>query len=458
MVIIGSGPAGLSAAVTAAKAGADVIIIGEDPRTGGQIFRQPVPPLKFRTSLVDVPDKKIFLTLHRELDETGVEFLSETVGWGLSNHNTLIVNRETGSRIQAKYILIAEGAYEAPVAFPGWTLPGVSALGGVQNLLKSQGVVPAGKVVIAGTGPLLFYTAAQLLKNGVRVAAVVEASPFSKWFQWSVRLLRAPGVLIDGMKYYRILLRHKVPVYYRSVVSRACGTDRLEEIVISRADKNWTPEPGKDMTLAADYLCQNFGFIPSTQFTHLAGCEHVYDPDYRGWMPKVDRNMETTQEGLFAAGDGTEIGGVKTAVLEGRAAGLAIGSRLGYLDSEEADARLKQVKRALRRRSWYTRFLRDIYAFRPGLNGLLDEDTLVCRCEEVTYQSLKEAFRSQPQDLARLRIIFRVGMGRCQGRFCYPILLGLLAAERNPEGMAAFDYRARPPLKPLPIKDLAGLK
>lgn len=458
IIIIGSGPAGLSAAVTAAKSGAGVTIIGEDPRIGGQIFRQPVPPLKFRTSLVDVQDKKLFHKLNQELDETGVEFLSETAGWGLSSHNTLIINRKAGSRLQAKFILIAEGAYEAPVAFPGWTLPGVTALGGVQNLLKSQGVVPSGKVVIAGTGPLLFYTAAQLVKNGVKVAAVVEASPFSKWFQWSLRLLRAPRVLLDGMKYYWVLLRHKIPVYYSSVVSRASGTDRLQEIVISRLDKKWAPVHEKEMTLQSDYLCLNFGFIPSTQFTHLAGCEHVYDPDYRGWMPKVDQNMETTQEGIFTAGDGTEIGGVKTAVLEGEAAGLTMAARLGYLDSEEAKTRLKKVQRAIRRRRWYSRFLRDIYAFRPGLYKLLKENTLICRCEEVTYGSIQEAFQTQPQDLARIRILSRLGMGRCQGRFCYPTLLGLLAANSKPEEMAAFDYRSRPPLKPIPIKDIVGLQ
>lgn len=458
IVIIGSGPAGLSAAVTAADTGAGVTIIGEDPRVGGQIFRQPVPPLKFRTSLVDVQDKKLFHELLQRLDENKVEFLSETVGWGFSENKTLIIDQKSNSRIQAKFLLIAEGAYEAPAAFPGWTLPGVTTLGGIQNLLKSQGVVPGGKTVIAGTGPLLFYTAAQLVKNGVHVAAVVEASPFSNWVRWSFRLLRTPGVLKDGMKYYLLLQRHKIPVYYRSVVSRASGENRLEEIVISRVDKDWSSAQGQERTLAADYLCQNFGFIPSTQLTHLAGCEHIYDPDYRGWVPRVNAGMETTQEGIFAAGDGTEIGGVKTAVLEGEAAGLSMAARLGYLKPPEAEARINIVKRSLRRRRWYTKFLRDIYAFRPGLNSLLDDETLVCRCEEVKYRSIKEAFRTQPQDLARIRVLSRLGMGRCQGRFCYPTLLGLLAAERKPEEMAAFDYRARPPIKPLPIKDIAGLQ
>jgi NADPH-dependent 2,4-dienoyl-CoA reductase/sulfur reductase-like enzyme len=457
-VIIGTGPAGLSAAATAAKAGAEVTIIGEDPRIGGQIFRQPVPPLEFRVPLVDVPDKNIFNELHQKLDETNVEFLSKTTAWGLSDYKTLIVNRKNNSRIKAKFFLIAEGAYEAPVPFPGWTLPGVTTLGGIQNLLKSQGVVPSGKVVIAGTGPLLFYTASQLVKNGVQVVAVLDASRFSKWFQWSFRLLRAPGVLMSGMNYYRILIKHKIPVYYSSIVSRALGEDRLREIEISRADRNWSPVPGHEIILSADYLCLNFGFIPSTQFTHLAGCKHYYDPDLRGWIPLVDSGFETSQEGIFVAGDGNGIGGVKTAVLEGESVGLQIAARLGYLESAEAEARIKRVDRALRYRRWYSKFLREIYRFHPGLNDLLKNETLVCRCEEVTYKSLNEVLQTKPQDLAQIRILSRLGMGRCQGRFCYPTLLGLLAEDRKPAEMAFFDYRARPPLRQLPIEELINLK
>jgi len=165
-VVIGSGPAALGAAATASSLGVETTLIGEDAQIGGQIFRQMVPPLKVQEPLAEFQNQKLFRNLKREISTSKVQCLNKTLVWNIFDDRIIATDDPRDPLIQAKKILIAEGAYEAPVAFPGWTLPGVMTLGGVQILLKSQGVIPKGRVLIAGTGPLLYLTASQLLKNG----------------------------------------------------------------------------------------------------------------------------------------------------------------------------------------------------------------------------------------------------------------------------------------------------
>lgn len=453
-VIIGTGPAGISAAVTAAKFGVDVTLIGEDPRMGGQIFRQIIPPLYSQTHYVETQNEKIFKRLSEEMEKVHLQFLPKTLVWGIFDDKVLATDNKEHSLIKAKKLLISEGAYEAPVAFPGWTLPGVITLGGTQILLKSQGVIPQGKTLVAGTGPLLYYTASQLVKNGADIVGVLEASSLFKWMYWTLRLLRAPDLLWKGIQYIASLKQHRIPIYYNHVVIKAEGKESLEKVIFAKDNDHWEPQEGTERTLDVDTLCLNFGFIPSTIFTHMAGCEHECDPTLRGWIPTVNDKLETSKEGIFVAGDCNGIGGVKKAFVEGQIAGTEIAWQLGQISTSEAHSFLSRLQKKDTRLNWYQKFLKDIYAFRPGLTKLLTPETFICRCEEVDFKTITNILENGVRSLDQIKRLTRVGMGRCQGRFCFPTLLGILSKYYSQKEFNQLDFSARPPAKPLPLKEI----
>ncbi len=457
LVVIGDGPAGLSAAVAAARRGVEVTVIGENPKYGGQIFRQLTPPLKTQGHIMELQDNRILDDLQEDLSRVNIQFLNKTLVWGIFDDNVISTDRGDGSLIKAKKIVIAEGAYEAPIAFPGWTLPGVMTLGGLQILLKSQGIIPEGKIVIAGTGPLLLYTASQLVEKGANVEAVLEASSLNQWMTWSAKLWRAPGILGKGIKYLNILRKHRVPIHYSALPLEARGSEGLEEVVFSKVNELWHPLYGTEKRIPADLLCLNFGFIPSTQFSHIAGCEHICDIQLRGWIPKFDSCYETSVNGIYVAGDCTGIGGVKKAILEGELVGNEVARHLGRLPSAEADERLATLKTRLKKLRWYKVFLKNIYAFRPGLLDLLSDKTIICRCEEIPFVTISRLIENKSHRLEQIKLLSRTGMGRCQGRFCYPILLGILSKVLSEDEARGQDFTGRIPTKPLPLKSLFDL-
>lgn len=452
-VIIGTGPAGISAAVTAAKLGVEVTIIGEDPRIGGQIFRQIIPPLRPQMPYINTQNEKLFEYLNEELGKVHLRFLSKTTVWGIFSDRVVATDNKAHSLIKAKRLLIAEGAYEVPVAFPGWQLPGVITLGGTQILLKSQGVIPKGKILIAGTGPFLYFTASQLVKNGANVIGVIEASSFRQWIKWAFRLSRDPDLLWNGIHYIALLRKHHVPIYYNHIVVKAEGNESLEKVMFARVDDYWEPKAGTEKTVDVDTLCLNFGFVPSTIFSHMAGCDHECDPLLRGWIPRVNSQFETSIEGIFVAGDCTGIGGVKNAVLEGEIVATEIASQLGHISKSKANKSLLRLQKAISRRQWYQKFLRNIYAFRPGLIKLLTPDTVICRCEEVDLKTIINIIEKGTVNLDQIKRLSRVGMGRCQGRFCYPTLLVILQGYFSSPKLIKEDFSARPPAKPIPLKE-----
>jgi NADPH-dependent 2,4-dienoyl-CoA reductase/sulfur reductase-like enzyme len=457
LVVIGDGPAGLRAAVAAAQRGVEVTVIGENPLHGGQIFRPITPPLQASGHIMEIMDQRILEDLQKDLSKASIHFLNKSIVWGIFDDKVIAVDKNQSSLIKAKKMVIAEGAYETPVAFPGWTLPGVMTLGGLQILLKSQGLIPDGKVIIAGTGPLLLYTASQLVEKGANVMAVLEASSLSQWMKWGIRLWRMPGIMAKGFEYLNILRKHRVPVHYSTVPRKAKGSESLNEIVFSRVDKNWRPIPGTESRMAADVLCLNFGFTPSTQISHIAGCEHVCDIQLRGWLPKYNSHYETSIDGIYVAGDCTGIGGVKQAVLEGELVGNEVARQLGHIPAGEADERLAELTKKIEGYRWYQSFLRNIYAFRPGLLDLLTNETIVCRCEEITYESIVRLIQNGADRLEQIKLLSRTGMGRCQGRFCYPTLLGIFSEAVSADKACSQDFTSRVPAKPLPLETLFDL-
>ena len=208
-------------------------------------------------------------------------------------NNDLMVVGDGGhiSTVTFRKLLIATGAYDRPVAFPGWTLPGVISAGAAQTLVKTQRVLPGSKIIFAGSGPVALAFPAQLAKLGANIVSVLEAGPpptlmnVAKLFSASVGNW---DLIVDAMKYRSILVRKRIPVRYRSIIVEAHGTSRVEAVTIARVDRNWRIKQGTQQRIEVDTLCLGYGFLPSNELLRLVGCEFEYEESKGGYVVKTD--------------------------------------------------------------------------------------------------------------------------------------------------------------------------
>ncbi|MBF8285218.1 MAG: FAD-dependent oxidoreductase [Anaerolineales bacterium] len=444
IAIVGAGPAGVSAAVAAAHAGAKVALVDEGARTGGQFFRQPISSTNGATPELLRHHFQRGRKLLDQLSHPNIQLYPETVVWNITAKRQLdLYHANRPLTLQAQRVILATGATERVAAFPGWTLPGVMTVGAAQSLLKSQGLIPGGRVVLAGSGPLLLAVARQLVDAGAQVVGVYEATHWWRWLRHAIHFQDHRDRLREGLGHWWRLRTAGVPFEFCSAVTRAAGRGegQVSRVEVSCVDHAWRPRPGMRKTVAADTVCVSFGFIP-------AGCAHQFDPHIGAFITVTNEELETSVSGIYAAGEVRGIGGAEAALAEGRLAGLAAARSLGceVKDSELAEARAEQTKHRA-----FAAVLAELFAVKPGLAQFAADDTIVCRCENVTAGELREAGRGGALDLNSLKAWNRCGMGMCQGRTCAPIAAQIVAAEAgtNPESVGMFT--ARPPVKPVPL-------
>jgi NADPH-dependent 2,4-dienoyl-CoA reductase/sulfur reductase-like enzyme len=460
LVIVGSGPAGMAAAVEAARASLTVHIYDENASPGGQIYRQAPPPMRSEGTASVGREAERGKRLRAEFEAAGDRIVlhqGATV-WGVFSERTLVV-WEGGRSVEVRpeVLVLATGAYDRPVPLPGWTLPGVYTAGASQLLVKTQGLRPGKRALVAGTGPLLPVVAGQLAQVGVQVLAVLEAASLRgawralprAWGQWAL--------LGDAWRYWRGLRSAAIPYRRSRTVARILGTGAVEAAVTVALDEAWRPVPGTEQIVDVDVVCLGFGFVPSTQLSQLLDCEHRYTAELGGWVPVVSAAMETTMPGVFAVGDGAGIGGALAAALQGRIAGIAAAARLGALSPPEAAARMQPHQVSLGRLRRLREVLDGLTCVRDGLTDLITPETIVCRCEEVTAAELGEAMAEGMADLAHVKRMTRAGMGYCQGRMCGPALAGLLARRTGVSPETIGPLSIRPPVKPVPLEVMATL-
>ena len=329
MLIIGSGPAGLSAAIEAAKAGVSPLIVDANPKVGGQLFKQ---IHKFfgssmhRAGTRGMNIGKIFL---QQCNELGVEIWQDCLAMGYYEGNVVAVDRrmEDGTHklfeIKAETIVIATGASENAVRFPGWTLPGVMGAGAAQTMINYNRVLPGKKVLMIGSGNVGLIVSYQLMQAGAEIVGIVEALP------------KINGYAVHAAK----LAREGVPLYTGYTVVQALADDeRVSRAIIGKVNPDWSIVPGSEIALDVDTICMGAGMKPRSGFAHMAGCAFTFDRFLGGRAPVHNEKMETTVSGIYVAGDSTGIEEANTAIEEGKIAGTAIAERLGYLDPKDADA------------------------------------------------------------------------------------------------------------------------
>ena len=459
MVILGAGPGGLAAAVEASCSGVSVTILDENPKPGGQIFRQFHDGFQVTSPGMLGHDygrgQKLLSEFAAVRDR--VELLDNAMVWALSEGNELAFYRGDASySVRYKKMVIAAGAYDRPVPFPGWTLPGVFTAGGAQSLVKTQRVLPGENFLLAGTGPLQLALANQITDAGGHVVAIAEAGRIENRFGLLSGALGQWQLIGDAIHYLYGVRKAGIPLWRNHIIVEARGHGQVEEAVVAEVDRNWRPKSGTYRTLKVDTLCVGYGFIPSVELTRLAECEHRYEPLLGGWVPVRNGTMETTVSDVYAVGDCTGIAGSLVAIEEGRIAGLAAAQRLGHLAPIDARDRMAPSRERLAGLQRLRKVLDRISVPRAGLYELAKEDTIVCRCEEITLGDVKAALADGATDMKEVKRMTRMGMGNCQGRMCGPAMQEIIARERGLSPDRIGHLNPRPPVRPIPLGVLAG--
>ncbi|RPI85767.1 MAG: FAD-dependent oxidoreductase [Chloroflexi bacterium] len=463
LVVIGAGPAGMEAAITAAENGVKTAIIDSNPGAGGQYYK-PLPGA-FQVSKKGQTERNgEFLT--RILEGLPVTRIYDTLTWGIFKEEdrdgwlVTLYGPAAPKQIHARTLVLANGAYDSPVAFPGWTLPGVITCGASLILVKNQRTAPGKRVLITGTGPLLLSAAAHLIDAGVEVAAVCEASHlFPRALRYGFTMLGHLPRLFEGAGYTRALLRGRTPYKTGWSIVEARGKEQVESAVIGKVDKDGYPVPGTEQVLEnIDTVICGYGLTPNTGLARMIGCKMEYRQEKGGWVPVRDQTMQTSLQGVYAAGDGAGIAGAENARLEGRVAGAAAALQLDYITEKRAGEIYGQIKRELMNQRRFGELLGDLFTAKPGLISLAKDDTIICRCEEITLGEIKTAIAEGARTIGEVKMVTRVGMGNCQGRICERLVAGAIVqalAQEKATFESAGAYSIRPPLHPLPVGFLA---
>ena len=329
MIVIGAGPAGLSAAIEAAKKGLKPIVFDENAKPGGQLFKQIHKFFGSKEHLAGVRGYEIGRQLLEELEQSNAEVMLSSTAYGIFRDNTIgVVQNKTHYAIQAEKIILAAGGKENYMDFPGSTLPGVMGAGAAQTMINVNRVLPGKHIVMLGSGNVGLIVSYQLMQAGANVEALVEAAPAIGGYGVHAGKIRRAGV--------PILTSHTIKEVY--------GNGKVEGVIIAEVDEKFQPIPGTERAIAADTVCLAVGLNPMTELAHMAGCEFTFIPALGGHVPMHDDNMATTAPGIYVAGDITGVEEASSAMEEGKLAGIASAAALGYLDKDKAEQLKNEVQ------------------------------------------------------------------------------------------------------------------
>ncbi|MFG1816146.1 FAD-dependent oxidoreductase [Kribbella sp. NPDC049174] len=449
VVVVGAGPAGIAAALAAGDAGATVLLIDSARAVGGQFNRQAPEefnlrrPQRFQHGWKAFVGKRDRLAAHERITH-----LAETSVWAFEQGNRLWVQRGPADgvgrevfAVDATAVVLATGAYDRVLPFPGWDLPGVYSAGAAQALAKGQRVAVGKRVLVAGTGPFLLPVAESLVGVGAKVVGLLEANSLKTVRKgWATDPLVASGKIREGLGYGALLARHRISLKHGWTVIAAHGDENVEAVTVARLDETWRPIKGSERRVEVDAVCLGFGFTAQLELAVSARCELTIGPD-GGPAVVVDANQQTTTPGVFAAGELTGIGGADLAAAEGRAAGAAAAGQA--LTSRERET----VKKGRR----FAAALAKAYPVRDGWRSWSGPETVVCRCEEVTRGDIEGAVVERGvADGRALKLTSRAGLGLCQGRVCARTVADLAEQNDVPE-----PSMKRPIAVPIRLRDLA---
>ncbi|HJT41731.1 MAG TPA: FAD/NAD(P)-binding oxidoreductase [Sphingobium sp.] len=446
IIVVGAGPAGVRAAEALVKAGLRPIVIDEARRDGGQIYRH--QPDNFTR-----PYEKLYgaeaaraKALHDSFDalKGQIDYRPETLVWNIADRHVWTARGTVQETLPYDALILCTGATDRLMPVKGWNLAGTYSLGGSQVALKSQAVSIGHDVVFMGSGPLLYLVASQYVQAGAKVAAVLDTSPKGARIKALPDLLALPGVLWNGVLLTRALAKAGVPAHHGITPVEITGGAETGVNGVRFRDA-W----GAEQTISCDAVAVGYHLRPETQLADLARCEFVFDPGTHQWLPKRDADGRATTRGVYLAGDGAKILGARSAEASGKLAALAALSDLGLpVDAGEMTA----LRRAVATYAKFARGLAKAFPWPVKQAAALPDEAIVCRCEAVTAGDLRSVMRETGAiEANRAKAFSRVGMGRCQGRYCGLAAAELIAAEAKIPVEQVGRLRGQAPVKPLPI-------
>lgn len=401
IIIIGAGPAGLAAAEAASRNRTEVTLIDSSPRVGGQYWRHRGTVKGYRSERAD----RLFAKISTA---KSITHISEATVWSIeSSADTFRVNYLQGGQersLTAEKLILATGAYDRSLPFPGWDHPGSMTPGAAQAILKGHGVLVGKRVIVAGTGPFLLPVATGLAESGAKIVGLYEASSPIRWLLSLHALVLNPGKFAELIYYAKLLKKfHITPRFNRAISSFSGGL-----ATVSRLDWGFRFKKNESETFSADVVSVGWGFLPDVTLGGIVGCEQIVDIDGTSVF-SVDDEQRSSIDNVWIAGEATGIGGADLSLIEGEIAGLsASGQKISPLK------RLTRFRKAI-----FANALKRSYPIRNGWQGWPKDSTIVCRCEEVKLGDIRESVRDLGAEDSRTAKLFtRAGMGLCQGRVC----------------------------------------
>lgn len=446
LIVIGSGPAGMAAALAAWRRGLDVLLLDEQPDVGGQIYRSITTTDAQRQRILG-PDYSHGQSLAQAVKTAGVEHWPGTAVWQVDTDRTVHALHSGANRhVATKALVIATGAMERPFPVPGWTLPGVMTAGAGQILLKNASLVPGAPVVLTGCGPLLYLLAVQYLRAGVKIQAILDTSGGTDWrlaIRHATALLAGWGYVRKGLGLLREIKAAGVPFHQGVEKLRIEGTDAAEAVEFTSR--------GRSHRIACALVLLHQGVVPNNQVTWSLRAQHHWDDEQLCWVPTCDEWGQTSVPGIYVAGDGAGIGGALVAELQGELAGIAVANALCQGARQDGEAQRARIRQHLAIRPFLNQQYRPRDEFR-----IPSDEVIVCRCEEVTAGSIRAQVALGCSGPNQTKSFSRCGMGPCQGRQCGLTVTEVIAQATGLPPTEVGYYRIRPPLKSLTLAQLAS--
>ncbi|MBC7463195.1 MAG: FAD-dependent oxidoreductase [Actinobacteria bacterium] len=446
IIVVGGGPAGMAAALSAAQANSKVMVVEAGPRLGGQYWRH---------SSVEHLDQDGAKLVSAVMSHPNIEFLFNARIWradyrdGESTLHVLIFGKSR--ELTTKKLILATGAFDRTLPFPGWDIPGVMTPGAAQSLLKGSGIVAGKRIVIAGTGPFLLPVSVGLAKAGAQIAGLYEANSRNRWFPHALTVMRNAPKLRLALSFQRELKRYQLRFRGGYAVVEALKGDEglLEAVRVAKVDKEFGIMANSEFVIKCDVLAVGWGFTADLSLAGNLGVEFKKDSD-GSISVVVDQFQETSLTGVFAAGELTGIGGAELAQVEGEIAGLTAAGNVN---------RPKRLHRLKKRKATFARALSAAYPVGNKWMEWLRESTIICRCEEVSLSEVEKSISNLGATDARsAKLLTRAGMGLCQGRICGRSFADIVESRTGnvANDESSIKFAARPIASPITFEELAG--
>jgi D-hydroxyproline dehydrogenase subunit alpha len=454
LAVVGAGPGGMAAALAAADVGCRVILIDGSPHVGGQIYRQSQQP---GGSHADQAGARLPGRLRRAAGHRLITLATGISVWHAQQTGTGFRLDCTGDagEVRAGAVVLATGAAELVIPFPGWTLPGVVTAGAAQAMLKAHGTLVGRRILVAGTGPLLLPVAGGLARSGARVVALCQAAGIGPALASLRAMARHPDKLTEAAGYAAALARGRVRTRAGWALTGCRGNGRVEEALVTPVGGAWEPR-GPARSLAVDAVAVSHGLVPLLDLSRALGCHDEQLEGFPAATVAVDASQATSAPGVFACGELTGVGGAAKAELEGTVAGVAAARYLGRLDDAAFRAAVAGAARRIGHARDFAALLGRLFPVADGWLARLQPDTVICRCEDVVWSELAGALSAGAADVRAVKGLTRCGMGYCQGRVCGPVLQYAVARLTGQPLAAVGDLHTRHVVTPVPLSRVAA--